>query len=752
MNTPSDEKTTKRRRVRKGTHSCWECRRRKVKCTFASLDDVRCVTCVRRRAKCVSQEDADGPDEAENDTTRIEQTKKIYDNQFGIRAANDNDSQPNLHHGVIGSGMSTTCSAAAENGQSSSLAYLMDESPSRRTQHSPNMLVTPECLPTPASSLATFAEPKKYMAITHTLLCSLPPRRDIEILVGRIRHVSALCYQSNYKCRSRNENAQPQVLIPLANLLHPESHPVLLARQMLLFAAGVQYLSPNEVIPGLTEHHYTIMESLAESAIKMVTTNDSLVGTLEGLENIILEAFFHIDSGNIRRAWITMRRAVTVAQLLGLDRQGHYRFKLLSQENELDPEMMWICVVSMERSLSLLLGLPTSTGMHIPTVKACENKPVSSCISTLVIDVTAKILQRNEVHDHEKASAITREIGRELIDISKNLPSEFWKPLNFAGLEIDSTEAFWETRRTWDHMCYYNLVAQLHLPYAMCPGHNSQTISSRIACANACREILTREITFRKFNPITASCRMADFLALVAGMAIILAHIVSHCRQEVDDPLVHQRLGDRAAVEEALDCMRSMSELREDMLAARCAALLKHLLVIEADAAQGQRYRIDRLEPADAVEEDDRNVLVIKVPYVGGIRFTREGNTPMAPLHIASDRGLVDGVRIGGIGSVHISNKSALNEMKSDSSANMAINQAMTTRTSHTPSMHDYISHVPQIMPGDMFSQHNQMFPDAAAGMDDWVFQGFDTAFFDTLIRGATNQQQIHGAEALYAP
>lgn len=123
--------------------------------------------------------------------------------------------------------------------------------------------------------------------------------------------------------------------IPGANLLYPHAHPVLLGRQMLLFAAALQYLSPNEVIPGLTKHHYLIMEEIEESAITMVTTNDALLGTLEGLENITLEGRYHADSGNIRRAWIAMRRAVTAAQLLGLRQPGHYRFKKSSTKRSI---------------------------------------------------------------------------------------------------------------------------------------------------------------------------------------------------------------------------------------------------------------------------------------------------------------------------------------------------------------------------------------------------------------------------------
>lgn len=46
----------KRRKVRKGTRSCWECRRRKMKCIFGSPADTACISCKRRGAKCVDQQ------------------------------------------------------------------------------------------------------------------------------------------------------------------------------------------------------------------------------------------------------------------------------------------------------------------------------------------------------------------------------------------------------------------------------------------------------------------------------------------------------------------------------------------------------------------------------------------------------------------------------------------------------------------------------------------------------------------------
>lgn len=56
-----DEPESKRRKVRKGTQSCWECRRRKVRCILAATTDTICENCRRRGTACISQEHAEEP-------------------------------------------------------------------------------------------------------------------------------------------------------------------------------------------------------------------------------------------------------------------------------------------------------------------------------------------------------------------------------------------------------------------------------------------------------------------------------------------------------------------------------------------------------------------------------------------------------------------------------------------------------------------------------------------------------------------
>ncbi|KAL3441657.1 hypothetical protein BJX65DRAFT_313563 [Aspergillus insuetus] len=707
MNADSDE-DGRPRKVRKGTHSCRECRRRKVRCTFASSKDPICITCHRRGTECVSQGAIEGLD-------RHTELEAAFDHSVGdITLASFDDSSAyggNISHG-------------------------------RQFEHPANHLLTPGLSATPASTRLTVTEPTGLPTITQTLLRAIPPRHDIEILSGKVSTTSMLCYQSHFKSCNPAVNELPTETIATSRLLYPESHPVLLARQMLLFAAAMQHLSPTVVIPGLSKHHHAIMEDLANSAIQMVTTNDTLLGTLEGLENIVLEALYHIDSGNMRRAWVTFRRAVMVAQLLGLHQPGHYRYKLINEQNDLDPVVMWRSIVSMERICSLLLGLPTSTGSTALIGPETMSPDGRLNLATISMRVSARILERNQVPIGERAQELTREIDQELIDLTQQLPSSFWRPIVFSGLEVDSAPAFWESRRAWDHMTYYSLVNQLHLPYMLCSSNTPGVVYSRIACVNASREILTGQIAFKTFNPITTCSRMGDFIALIAGMTLILAHLVSHSQNAMGNVLVHQRLGDRATVEQALECMKSMSELHEDMLAARCVGMLRDLLAIEANAARGPKL----------TGCEDNCFLMIKVPYLGAIRIGPEGIRPMTGAETEQYRGAHHGVTIGGIGSIEVKSDKYSSYRPGDLAANNApATGEAAEQIANVPLTQD-VPHVEQPLPAEYFT-NDHMFPDAAAPLDDWVFQGVDSAFFDVLMRGVgeqplNNSAGVNGADS----
>ncbi|KAJ5318237.1 hypothetical protein N7476_004657 [Penicillium atrosanguineum] len=667
------------------------------------------MTCHRRSTKCISQVIFVRPEKAASDARDGKQDADISVRLVGQSGAYF---QPDATFGCLP--------------PTSSSIHTIPTSSMRHTL--------------PPMSVYSYVSPSKtfaYSSITEALRASLPPRRDIEILLENLSSMSIFCYKSSFKLCSSWSSEMAKEQIPAANHLYSENHPVLLAREMLLFAVGLQHLSPGQAIPRLTKHHRASMEQLADSAIKLVNTNDVLLGTLEGLENLILEGFYHIDGGNIRRAWITMRRAVMTAQLLGLHRPGHHRFQVVNQQKDLDPAVMWACVVSTEQFLCLLLGLPTSTsGARFTIPRATSPCVESGNLPILIPDVVHKIIERNQMHAPQEALDITQEIDQELLGATEQWPPAFWTPLQFAGLQVDSAEAFWETRRAWDHIFYYSLVTQLHLPYMLNPKHASQRVYSRIACANASREILIRQIAIRTFNPVTAGCRMGDFVALIAGMTLMLAHILSHCNNGTGNLLIHQRIGDRAKVERALECMESMSELHEDVLTAKCAALLRDLLDIETGPVKRH---------SGHPQEGDQNLLVVKVPYVGAIRIARDGIS-ITPFDADQEQVHFEGVTIGGFGSIQIRSPRAPDHQDALVTPHTAASPA-PAEEAQPSSAWKHRGEVAQIMSGDVLGLPERTFPDGSADMEECDFQGLDTAFFDVLISGA-GEQLPNGTDA----
>ncbi|KAL7619833.1 hypothetical protein AAE478_010378 [Parahypoxylon ruwenzoriense] len=91
--------------------------------------------------------------------------------------------------------------------------------------------------------------------------------------------------------------------------------------------------------------------------------------------------------------------------------------------------------------------------------------------------------------------------------------------------------------------------------------------------------------------------------------------------------LAHQYLGDRAIIEQVLKTMEELAHVNNDAMGAK-SALLRRLLVIEAEAADGEVYSIQREQPSDTQQQQQNqsevNVLRICIPYFGTIRLVRQ--------------------------------------------------------------------------------------------------------------------------------
>jgi hypothetical protein len=101
QNNLEGERAAKRRKVRKGTQSCWECKKRKVRCIWAP-SKTTCENCVRRRTTCISQEYPDVPalstkaadDGVEDRLSRVENLLERLVNATTYAGRNTLESRP----------------------------------------------------------------------------------------------------------------------------------------------------------------------------------------------------------------------------------------------------------------------------------------------------------------------------------------------------------------------------------------------------------------------------------------------------------------------------------------------------------------------------------------------------------------------------------------------------------------------------------------------------------------------------------
>lgn len=99
------------------------------------------------------------------------------------------------------------------------------------------------------------------------------------------------------------------------------SHPTGVARLLLALCLCVQQSSQAADLKFLEmAAPYQWMEKCMTTVANLVTSDDELIGTVEGLECLTMMGGFQINVGNLRRAWLAFRRALNIAQLMGFHR------------------------------------------------------------------------------------------------------------------------------------------------------------------------------------------------------------------------------------------------------------------------------------------------------------------------------------------------------------------------------------------------------------------------------------------------
>jgi len=782
-----DEPDPKRRKVRKGTRSCWECKRRKIRCTYVSAASAVCDGCVRRGTGCVSQEFPDEPAPAPagrqmgDRLGRMEALVDLLVRKAGAGAvplavpdpagsaaqsprpalltpdASDAASPSGLLYevcsGTPGPGPAAAGLAVPQRSPGSDIDTV---SPARSSRSA-----APAGPGPPGPAKPRFDE---HHELSRALVAAWPSPEDLDIIISESSNYSGMLHLLVSTPSSVILKLPVPELKSLLRLPPPGSHPILFAKQLLILAGIMQNIHPNfnEGLLALSVPYREIMNRAAETAISLVTSNDALVGSVDGVEAIVFDAMFQANAGNLRRSWLGFRRAMVIAQMMGLHRGAASAAAKVHDGTRADRDLshMWFRVVHADRHLSLMLALP----MGWPSDSGFASEELLDGLDTpldrmerLQATVAGRVLQRNETDILNMD--VTRDIDRMLQRASTVMPPQWWLPPDYRRCP-DELSLFEETVRVHNQLFHYYTLMHLHLPYVLCLSTDSRYDYHKITAVTASREILSRHISFRSVHRVALTCRSVDFFAFTAAMTLCLAHLESHrCADGHHNILMHQRLSDRGMMERSIEIMFDMARRNdEDVVTQKSAVILQRMLAVEADAANGGSYRTsaDNAQVGDTEAEAETHALRICVPYFGTIKIAREGVSKSDPAvpgpDIPTTANASDPLNDLPCSAVPVPPVMASARDRDPQNARTGYQvggRSANPDWQPVPSLDTGFPTPAAPLQGsgleDESAGSQLLVPGLTAGVDDWAFQGMDMAFFDSLFKGATVGEQPGG-------
>ncbi|KAF6842232.1 hypothetical protein CMUS01_03297 [Colletotrichum musicola] len=574
----------KRRKLRKGTQSCWECKRRKARCSYSAITPDTCEGCKRRGTDCISQDVSEQPPPPGSNKHIVDRLGQVEALVGQLLRAAHQDGRLEGHvapHVQRHFSRSPIPEATVSFDSSSSVAKTKDTSQRPCSE--------PEVVSTSADESPT---PETHDGISRSLLAAWPSQHDMDIILGVPIDTSQIIRTVTCVRSASTGSALPSAEA-LLQLPPPGSHPTLIARKLLVLATFVQGM-PSSSAPHLdclSVSYGDIMSRAVKTAHKLVTSNDELVASLEGIECIMLEGLYENYAGELKRSWLAARRAVMISQMLGLNR-GISPTSLAGLV--IKPDGLWFRIVQFDRYLSLMLGLPQcSVDESFASPEALESCTTLETMLRVSCVAAGRLLQRTPPETCDPK--ITKDIDKLLQDASAGMPAQWWVPPNLLSCTTHE-ERISETLRFNDHFVHYHLLLQLHMPYIIHSRCQKEYDYNRMAAVTASREILARFRTFRTAQTALHYCRGVDMVVFISAAALCLAHICDRRNTGSGDNgfpfLAHQRLSDRGILEDILKMMEELTGAKNDAIAARVATLLQHLLAVEEDAVSGTAYDV----------------------------------------------------------------------------------------------------------------------------------------------------------------
>lgn len=343
------------------------------------------------------------------------------------------------------------------------------------------------------------------------------------------------------------------------------------------------------------------------------------------LECLQLQMRISIDMGKPRKAWLTNRRAMNTALLLGFQNRGTATTTTTTTDEQ---NIIWRQLWHIDRMLSVVLGLPCAiSDSHPSLAKEYAGPTIESQLMHDLAIIAGRIVDRNMNHKTVNYS-VTMDIDQDLERCKTRMPSSWWNP------EFDTTLPFELAHgRQTIKLFYFSVCKTLHMPYMFktkSSGSSSSSSSStssdkmyelsRMAALEACRDCIRvyKGMRDNHTGDVPVICDLMDFLAFSATITLVvdlLSTSTSSSSSSSKRPAAAAAAADGGGVilpEEKQDweLVNSVSAVLNDVANKLSCSV----------AGQGSNL-LERLIKARHGQYDDAEPFEAVVPYFGKVRI-----------------------------------------------------------------------------------------------------------------------------------
>ncbi|KAI8935921.1 hypothetical protein NX059_007429 [Plenodomus lindquistii] len=540
---PKEESLPNRKKMRKGTHSCFECRRRKIRCIFQPDNPDVCSECFARGSRCIDQEHANPEvivDHRKNLRERVSRLEALVDTLLEdktVKSESRSQSQsvadtaspkaPNVYSKDIFPPTPLSSESSSNMFKTSRQQRVVSD----RGHHIPILSVFEDAL-NDAEAKNKVRKGPPYTPFTAGSDLTAEERYTLEN-----RHDDDIVDSNNPAHSARREKAKQALIamLPpydqLTRLLNTNGDWWQTWRRKCSGTSGTEQTLPQFAAKALSTGNVgaigTVVLSVGicssddsddvdryiEAVDRWVLSDDEYAASLEGMECLILKSKWYADVGQPRRAWIAYRKGLMYAQLMGLHRK---------RTSSMAHESIWWSLYHGDRFLSLLLGLPYGISdahcdLTLPELHDSEYIHPLNAV-TKVSQLAGRVIDRNQ-GIAEQSFAWALQVDQELEDLWKKLDPAW---LDYSDLLADPENNAAELReRLMGQMMFHQIRVYLHLPFMLKSASNSRFTYSRTACLNGSRDVLRLYQALRAgtVQPLY-ECKAIDFVGFTAAVLI----------------------------------------------------------------------------------------------------------------------------------------------------------------------------------------------------------------------------------------